>query len=229
MPRGAARRCSSPTATGWRTPSAGISSTRTKTAFSTCRARGSPDAHQFTNAGAAIAALRRAGLQLPTQAIESGLVNVEWPARLQRLTTGALVARAPAEAEIWLDGGHNPGAGVVIAEAMADLEERAPRPLHLITGMLNTKDPVGFFKPFAGLVRRVHTVPVPMSPAARDPVELAAIAADVGLPTAVSGSVGEAIDAIAEEVNAMGPPRILICGSLYLAGSVLAENGTPPE
>ncbi len=112
---------------------------------------------------------------------------------------------------------------------MADLEERAPRPLFLIAGMLNTKDPVGFFKPFAGLVRRVYTVPVPMSPAGRDPAELAAIAADVGLPTAVAGSVGEALDAIADEVNAMGPPRILICGSLYLAGTVLAENGTPPE
>ena len=185
--------------------------------------------HQFTNAGAAIAALRRAGLGLPMAAIESGLVNVEWPARLQRLTSGVLVAHAPSDAEIWLDGGHNPGAGVVIAEAMADLEERAPRPLYLIAGMLNTKDPVGFFKHFAGLVRRVLTVPVPMSPAGRDPVELAAIAADVGLPTAVAGSVGEAIDAIADEVNAMGPPRILICGSLYLAGSVLAENGTPPE
>ena len=185
--------------------------------------------HQFTNAGAAIATLRRAGLELPTEAIESGLVNVEWPARLQRLTTGALVARAPVDAEIWLDGGHNPGAGVVIAEAMADLEERSPRPLYLIAGMLNTKDPVGFFKHFAGLVRRVYTVPVPMSPAGRDPVELAAIAADGGLPTAIAGSVSEAIDAIADEVNAMGPPRILICGSLYLAGSVLADNGTPPE
>ncbi|HET7714545.1 MAG TPA: folylpolyglutamate synthase/dihydrofolate synthase family protein [Bauldia sp.] len=185
--------------------------------------------HQFTNAGTAIATLRRAGMGLPSEAIEAGLVNVDWPARLQRLTAGTLVAGAPANAEIWLDGGHNPGAGVVIAEAMADLEERSPRPLHLITGMLNTKDPVGFFRPFAGLVRRVHAVPVPHSPAARDPVELASIAADVGLPTAVAGSVAEAIDAIGSEVNALGPPRILICGSLYLAGAVLAENGTPPE
>jgi dihydrofolate synthase/folylpolyglutamate synthase len=185
--------------------------------------------HQFANAGAAIATLRQAGLDLPVEAVERGLVGVEWPARLQRLTVGALVARAPEGAEIWLDGGHNPGAGVVVAEAMADLEERSPRPLHLITGMLATKDPIGFFRPFAGLVRRVHAVPVPGSPAARDPVELAAIAAGVGLPTAVSGSVGEAIDAIAGEVNRLGPPRILICGSLYLAGAVLAENGTLPE
>src|SRR5262249_20997943 len=121
--------------------------------------------HQYTNAGTAIAALRRAGLHLPVGAIEAGLVNVEWPARLQRLTTGTIVARAPVDAEIWLDGGHNPGAGIVVAEAMADLEERAPRPLYLIAGMLNTKDPVGFFRPFAGLVRRVFTVPVAASQA----------------------------------------------------------------
>ncbi|MBN9020523.1 MAG: bifunctional folylpolyglutamate synthase/dihydrofolate synthase, partial [Rhizobiales bacterium] len=129
----------------------------------------------------------------------------------------------------WLDGGHNRGAGVVIAEAMADLEERAPRPLHLISGMLNTKDPAGFFKPFAGLVRRVHTVPVPHSAATRDPVELAAYAAEVGLETAVNGSVTEAIDAIRADSDLNDPPRILICGSLYLAGAVLAENGTPPQ
>ncbi len=185
--------------------------------------------HQFSNAGAAIATLRRAGLGLPAAAIEQGLINVEWPARLQRLTSGRLLARAPANAEVWVDGGHNPGAGIVIAEAMADLEERAPRPLHLIVGMLNTKDPVGFFRPFAGLVRRVHTVRVPSSAAGRDPAELAVIAAEAGLATEVAGSVGEAIDGIAGEVHTLGPPRILICGSLYLAGAVLAENGTPPE
>jgi dihydrofolate synthase/folylpolyglutamate synthase len=185
--------------------------------------------HQFTNAGVAIAALRQAGIAVPTAAIEHGLTNVEWPARMQRLTTGKLVSRARADAEIWLDGGHNPGAGQVIAEAMADLEERVPRPLIMICGMLNTKDPVGFFRPFAGLVRRVHAVPVPHSAAARDPVELAGIAAEVGLPAAVSGSVAEAIDTIRAETDPAEPLRILICGSLYLAGAVLAENGTPPQ
>src|SRR5581483_7704853 len=122
-----------------------------------------PGRHQYVNAGAAIAALRHAGLALSTVAIAAGLASVEWPARLQRLTGGALVAKAPPDAEIWLDGGHNPGAGLVIAETMADLEERSPRPLYLVSGMLNTKDPVGFFKPFAGLVRKVLTVPVPSS------------------------------------------------------------------
>ncbi len=185
--------------------------------------------HQFTNAGAAVATLRRAGLALPVSAIEAGLADVEWPARLQRLARGALVSRAPADAELWLDGGHNPGAGIVVAEAMADLEERAPRPLFLIAGMLNTKDPVGFFRPFAGLVRRVYTVPVPSSPAARDPAELATIAGEVGLLGEPTDGIGDALDRIAGEVQSLGPPRILICGSLYLAGSALADNGTPPE
>ncbi|MCB1496404.1 MAG: bifunctional folylpolyglutamate synthase/dihydrofolate synthase [Bauldia sp.] len=183
--------------------------------------------HQYTNAGTAIATLRKSGLGVSAQAIEAGLADVEWPARLQRLTTGSLVARAPDEAEIWLDGGHNPGAGIVVAEAMADLEERVSRPLYLITGMLNTKDPLGFFRPFAGLARRVYTVPVPSSPAARDPVELAAIAGDVGLSTEPSDSVADALDRIRDEVTGEAPPRILICGSLYLAGATLAENGTP--
>ena len=104
-----------------------------------------------------------------------------WPARLQRLTAGSLVAHAPAEAEIWLDGGHNPGAGIVVAEAMADLEERVARPLFLVSGMLNTKDPVGFYRPFAGLAKKVFTVPVPGSAAGRDPDELATAARAAGL------------------------------------------------
>lgn len=184
--------------------------------------------HQFTNAGTAIATLRRAGLEVPTAAIEEGLAAADWPARLQRLTEGPLVARAPAEAEVWLDGGHNPAAGVVVAEAMADLEERVSRPLYLISGMLSTKEPVGFFGPFSGLARRVFTVPVPGSPASRHPEELAEAAREGGLTAEVAGGVEEALDRIAATVNTEGPPRILICGSLYLAGAVLAANHTPP-
>ena len=185
-----------------------------------------PGRHQYANAGTAIAALRKAGLGLPTKAFETGMATVEWPARLQSLTTGALVARLP-DAEIWLDGGHNPAAGVVIAEAMADLEERDPKPLILITGMLNTKDPAGFFQPFAGLAERVLTVPVPLSNAGRDPAELADIAKAAGLPAEPVPDVATALDRIA--ATTIGhQPRVLICGSLYLAGSVLAANGTPP-
>ena len=185
--------------------------------------------HQFTNAGTAIAALHRAGLTPPVAAIEAGLANVDWPARLQRLTGGTLVQRARTGSEVWLDGGHNPGAGLVIAEAVADLEERVSRPLFLIVGMLNTKDPVGFLRPFAGLVRRVYTVPVPGSNASRDPGELAQAAASAGLGAESAPDVGAALERIASLPDLAAPPRILICGSLYLAGTVLAENGTPPR
>ena len=184
--------------------------------------------HQYANAGTAIAALRHARLNVPAEAIAAGLSSVDWPARMQHLTSGALVARARGDSEVWLDGGHNPGAGAVIAEVMADFEDRRPRPLFMIAGMLNTKDPVGFFRPFAGLVRRVYTVPVTMSEAGRDPVELAEAAASAGLAAEAAADVGTALDRIAELPNLAAPPRVLICGSLYLAGAVLAQNGTPP-
>jgi dihydrofolate synthase/folylpolyglutamate synthase len=183
--------------------------------------------HQFANAGTAIAALRRAGLGLPTTAFERGLETVQWPARLQRLTTGALVGRAGRGVELWLDGGHNAGAGAAIAEAMADLEERVPRPLVLVVGMLSTKDPVGFLRPFAGLAQRVLAVPVP-SDAGRDPAELAAVAREAGLPAEPAESVEAALDRVAGEGDKAASPRVLICGSLYLAGRVLDLNGTPP-
>jgi dihydrofolate synthase / folylpolyglutamate synthase len=187
-----------------------------------------PGRHQYGNAGIAIAAIRRGRLPIGTAAIEAGLTTVDWPARLQRLTSGALIARARPDAELWLDGGHNPGAGLVIAEAMADLEERAPRPLYLISGMLTTKDPVGFFRPFAGLVRKVFTVPVPSSNAGRDPAELAEFVRSAGMLAEPAADVPAALDEIAADRQMLGPPRILIVGSLYLAGTVLATNGTPP-
>jgi dihydrofolate synthase/folylpolyglutamate synthase len=184
--------------------------------------------HQFTNAGVAIAALRQADPGIATEAIETGLTNVDWPARMQRLTSGRLVARARGDAEIWLDGGHNPAAGLVIAEAIADLEERVPRPFFMICGMLNTKDPVGFFQPFAGLARKAYTVPVPSSAAGRDPAELAEAAKRAGVEAEPVADVETALDRISAETGLPMPPRILICGSLYLAGSVLYANGTPP-
>ena len=184
--------------------------------------------HQFANAGTAVATLRRAGLGLPLAAIEAGLLNVEWPARLQRLTGGRLVEHAGRGAEIWLDGGHNPGAGVVIAEAMADLEDRVARPLVLIAGMLTTKDPLGFFKPFAGLAKQMIAVPVPSGHSGRDPAELAEAASEAGLAATTAPSVRAALDMIADAPRDVAP-RILICGSLYLAGAVLEENGTIPD
>ncbi|SHF63693.1 dihydrofolate synthase / folylpolyglutamate synthase [Kaistia soli DSM 19436] len=188
-----------------------------------------PGRHQFINAGNAVAALRRSTLGVPTSAIEAGLQSVDWPARMQRLAAGALVEKAPHDAEIWLDGGHNPGAGAVIAEAFADLEERVPRPLYLIAGMLQTKDPVGFFRPFAGLAAHVFTVPIASSAVGRDPGELAEAARAAGLEAEPQADVATALAVLSRLLPPGTTPRILICGSLYLAGDVLQANGTPPK
>ena len=186
-----------------------------------------PGRHQYANAAAAIRAVRAAGLAVGDEALERGLTQVEWPGRLQRLTEGALARLAPEGSEIWVDGGHNPGAGQVIAETMTSFEERDPRPLYLVTGMINTKDPVGYFEPFRGIAERVFTVPVRGSDAGLDPVALASDAARAGLRAEAFSTVAEAlatIGCIAPGVR----PRILIGGSLYLVGDVLADNGTPP-
>jgi dihydrofolate synthase / folylpolyglutamate synthase len=186
-------------------------------------------AHQVDNAGLAIAALRFAKVKLAPDALEAGLVAADWPARMQRLKSGPLVEAAPAGADIWLDGGHNPAAGAAIATAFAELEDRDPRPLVLISGMLTTKDPAGFFRPFAGLARHAMTVPVPDSEAGFEPANLADIAMDCDVPAREFPGVREALAALRADYENAPPPRILICGSLYLAGSVLRENGPLPE
>lgn len=188
-----------------------------------------PGRHQYANSAAAIRAVKAAGFAPSEAAIENGLTSVEWPGRLQRLIEGRLAAIAPRGAEIWVDGGHNPGAGQVIAETMANLEERDPRPLFLIIGMINTKDPVGYFNAFKGLAEHVFAVPIRGSDAGIDAVALASDAASAGFKAAPVSSVAEALaeigDIFANEDNA---PRILIGGSLYLVGDVLADNGTVP-
>ncbi|TPW28391.1 bifunctional folylpolyglutamate synthase/dihydrofolate synthase [Pararhizobium mangrovi] len=184
--------------------------------------------YQHANAAAAIRALKAAGFDLPAGALEKGLSTVVWPGRMQRLTEGRLVALAPPEAEIWLDGGHNPGAAAVAAAAMGEREERTARPLHLISGMLDTKDAPGYFAAFAGMARHVVTVRIPDNENAVDPVALATDAAEAGLSAEPRDTLDEAFAAIREASAGGPPPRILICGSLYLAGHVLAENGTPP-
>lgn len=184
-----------------------------------------PGRHQYANAAAAIRAVKAAGFAVGEQALERGLTAVEWPGRLQRLTEGTLTRAAPEGSEIWVDGGHNPGAGQVIAEAMTSFEERDPRPLFLVTGMINTKDPVGYFEPFRGLAERVFTVPIRGSDAGLDPVALAGDAARAGLAAEPLSTVAEALAAIGRIAER---PRILVGGSLYLVGDVLADNGTPP-
>jgi len=189
-----------------------------------------PGRYQLANAAAAIKAVKAAGFQLEERAAEQAMATVSWPGRMQKLTQGTLVALAPQGAEIWLDGGHNPGAGVVVAEAMAEQEEKNPRPLFLIAGMINTKDQSGYFHSFKGLARHVYTVPGSFSDAGVPNDELAARAVEAGLSAEPVSSVASALMLLRDTWNHRDPPpRILICGSLYLAGTVLAENGTPPE
>lgn len=184
--------------------------------------------HQHANAAAAIRAVKSAGFSVTDEIAERALKHVEWPARLQRLTSGRLIAHAPAGAEIWLDGGHNPHGGAAVAEAMADFEERQERPLYLVIGMINTKDPVGYFEAFRGLAVKVYTAPIHDSDAGLDPVALASDAAQCDLVAEPVSSVTEALHKINAECAGKAPPRILIGGSLYFAGNVLSENGTPP-
>jgi dihydrofolate synthase/folylpolyglutamate synthase len=183
--------------------------------------------HQFENAGAAIAALRVSGLKLSAAAFEAGMTRADWPARMQRLANGRLAALLPAEAELWLDGGHNADGGRAIAAALADLEERVSRPLVLIVGMLSSKDSAGFLKNFSGLARRVIAVPIHQDKTVPAP-DLAEIARDAGLPALARDDVESALDT-AGKLDLQPAPRILITGSLYLAGEVLAANGTPPQ
>ncbi len=188
-----------------------------------------PGRHQFANAAAAIAAIKAAGFEIGERDADQAMTSVSWPGRMQRLTQGRLVDLAPRGAEIWLDGGHNPGAGTVIAEALAEQEERTPRPLFLISGMINTKDQTGYFRAFKGLARHVYTVPVSMSDSGVPNDELAARAAEAELSSEPVSSVANALMLLRDTWDEKEvPPRILIGGSLYLAGAVLAENGTPP-
>jgi dihydrofolate synthase/folylpolyglutamate synthase len=178
--------------------------------------------HQIVNAGTAVAAALRlkAALGLTIEAIERGLVEAQWPARMQRLDKGVLSRLLAPGSELWLDGGHNPAGGQAIAQTLAELEERAPKPVYLVVGMLGQKDTAGFLRHFRGLVRRVVTVPIPGSDAALAPEALVALATSVGLNAEPAPGVERAIRRLQESEG--GPLRILICGSLYLAGHVLA-------
>ncbi|MFL6796817.1 MAG: bifunctional folylpolyglutamate synthase/dihydrofolate synthase [Xanthobacteraceae bacterium] len=184
--------------------------------------------HQFENAGVAIATLRTLPtLQLPPAAFEAGMTKVEWPARMQRLAQGPLTALLAPETELWLDGGHNADGGRALANALADLEERVSRPLVLVVGMLASKDCASFLRNFTGLARRVLAVPIPHQHSSLPSQTIAETAVAVGMPAQASSSVEAALEAIARfELEA--PPRVLITGSLYLAGEVLKANAVLP-
>jgi dihydrofolate synthase / folylpolyglutamate synthase len=173
-------------------------------------------AHQVDNAGMALAALSRLGFG--EEACAAAMTDVTWPARMQRLRSGPLVAAAGG-AELWLDGGHNPAAGEMLARVLAEMP---PRPTHLICGMLNTKDVAGFMRPLAPHAATLTAVSIPGEAATLPADETARIAAQAGIESRTASNVISAIAAIA----AADPgARMLICGSLYLAGQVLRDNG----
>ncbi len=177
-----------------------------------------PGAHQIDNVGTALAALR--ALEIGDTAMEAAPVTATWPGRVQRLTKGPLSEiAAKAGAELWLDGGHNAAAGEALAAHYAGLP---PRRLHMIVAMLETKDPSGFLRPFAGTAEKLRAVPVTGTSMAYPRETIADISRAAGIPAVICDSVEAALaDALAE-----GAERVLICGTLYLAGDVLrAGNG----
>lgn len=184
--------------------------------------------HQQGNAGTAIAALRALPqLNVTPDAIEKGLTSAEWPARMQRLSRGALAERLAPDMELWLDGGHNPAGAYALAAAMGELEERHPRPLVLIVGMLDTKDSEGFLEAFSDLAIHVHAVPIENNIHSRSPEDVAAAARHAAITATAYDNFEQAFDAVVR-ASYEAAPRVLIAGSLYLAGEVLKLNGTPP-
>jgi dihydrofolate synthase/folylpolyglutamate synthase len=184
--------------------------------------------HQFDNAGLAIATLHAQNtFRIEPATFEAGIVNAEWPARMQRLASGTLVDQAPRGSELWLDGGHNAEGGRVAAAALGDLEERVSRPLVVIAGMMANKDAGAFLANFAGLTRHIVAVQVPDRDGAMPTDRLADAARGLGMRVETSAGVEAALRSLARLAYEVSP-RILITGSLYLAGHVLSANGTPP-
>jgi dihydrofolate synthase / folylpolyglutamate synthase len=187
--------------------------------------------HQIVNAGTVVAAaqLLRPLLGLDEDTIGRGLAKTVWPGRMQRLATGPLAERAGPNIELWLDGGHNPAGGQAIAQTLADLDEVRPMPVALIFGMQGHRDAGGFLLPFAGIVQQVLAVPVAGArELPHDPAELAKAARSVGMVAEAYADPLLAIDHLARTIAT--PTRVLICGSLYLAGAVLAvQTGETPQ
>lgn len=174
-----------------------------------------PGAFQLDNAGIAIAALRASGLAIPTAAIAAGIAAAEWPARMQRLT-GRLAAKLPPDWELWLDGGHNPGAGEVLADHLRGWTDR---PTHLVVGMKQAKDSAEFLRPLIPYAASLWAVREAGQYSALPVEAIIAASGDVARP---GPTVTEALGALPRDG---GPARVLICGSLYLAGEVLKLDG----
>ncbi len=183
--------------------------------------------HQVINAGLAVACLERLdAFRLGAEAFAQGILTAEWPGRLQRLSSGPLCDLAPPQAEIWLDGGHNAGAGKVLAETLAtwDTAEAPPLPLHLVFGMLESKDPESFLAPFVRFRPTILSVPVPGNHSSLRPEDCRGVARNLGLEAHAFAGPEDALRWLRRQDGAKARSRILICGSLYLVGTVLADN-----
>ncbi len=174
-----------------------------------------PGPHQYANAATAIACMEQLGQQPDTAPIRRGLAEAVWPGRLQHLTRGPLVEAMPAGATLWLDGGHNPGAGDILGAWCAS-EEKRP---HAVIGMMQGKDAAGFLAPLAAHLASLSCVPI-AGENCQPPPALCAVAARLGLDARPFDTPAEAIAALPS------PARdVLIAGSLYLAGQILAGHG----
>jgi dihydrofolate synthase/folylpolyglutamate synthase len=183
-----------------------------------------PGRHQYGNAAAAVAATRwLEGFGLTDAAIAAGLKSAVWPARMQRLTRGPLVNLLPRDWELWLDGGHNADAGQVIADMIAEWQQEARKPVGLIFGMLTSKDPLAFLRPLAPVVEDLSAVGIPGDHSSIAVPDAVNFARQAGLSAEGYDSPAAALTAIIARHGA-APRRVLICGSLYLAGTVLADN-----
>ena len=180
--------------------------------------------HQFDNAALAIAAVRHFQLPVSEAQIAAGLRTVVWPARIQRLK-GKLSDLLPKSSELWLDGAHNAHGAAALALSLEEMNAARNKPLVLIIGMMNTREPADFLEPFLPMAPRVMTVTIPGEPNAHPASYIAQAATAAGLDAKTYRSVQSAL----REAATIPGARIVICGSLYLAGDVLAKNGTPPD
>ena len=179
-----------------------------------------PGPHQLQNAGLAIVALAALGdVRITREAVAKGMTSVDWPARMQQLTAGPLADQLPTDWELWLDGGHNPAAGEVLAATIKTFDDK---PLFLITGLINSKDPGGFLSPLKDHTTAICTVEIAGEEASLSAEELSTTAKEIGFAASGATTIEDALSQIIGQTKS--PSRILICGSLYLAGSVLKEN-----
>lgn len=185
--------------------------------------------HQLANAALAIAAVRSSGVEVLDGAYALGMEQVVWPGRLERLPKGSITEQLGGHGNIWIDGGHNPHAGEAIAGELLRRDPNKDSKTLLVCGMINTKEPLGYFLPFAELNAQIITVPVAMSEASVPPQELADVARKAGLEAETADNLDDGIAKAASFVNENPDTQVLFCGSLYMVGEVLDVNGTPPK